>query len=146
MEPTIPENGQYAIFDRFSYRIKDKPFCKGDVVIAVCPTDPNRRICKRIEGVEKDIVCVSHHHHPFPLVTEVPAGHVYLCGDNPGNSTDSRNYGPVPTDLLLGKLLWRFNADSLRFEGIPDKPQVEKDPYQLMLEQRAVAEFHASRA
>ena len=34
---------------------------------------------------------------------QVPAGHVWLQGDNPINSTDSRHYGPVPYALLRGR-------------------------------------------
>ena len=34
---------------------------------------------------------------------QVPAGHVWLQGDNTLNSTDSRHYGPVPYALLKGR-------------------------------------------
>lgn len=34
---------------------------------------------------------------------QVPAGHVWLQGDNTLNSTDSRHYGPVPYALVNGK-------------------------------------------
>jgi Signal peptidase, peptidase S26 len=38
----------------------------------------------------------------------VPKGHVWVEGDNPLLSIDSRHYGPVPLELLEGKLLWRL--------------------------------------
>jgi signal peptidase I len=38
---------------------------------------------------------------PFPTVT-VPAGEAFLLGDNRPDSADSRNYGPVPLDRLIG--------------------------------------------
>lgn len=37
----------------------------------------------------------------------VPLGHVWLAGDNMGNSTDSRHYGPVPLGMVRGKVLAR---------------------------------------
>ena len=36
--------------------------------------------------------------------TKVPKGHVYLLGDNRGESSDSRIYGPVPVENLTGRV------------------------------------------
>lgn len=38
----------------------------------------------------------------------VPAGHVYVLGDNRALSADSRLYGPVPLDALNGRVLVRI--------------------------------------
>lgn len=38
----------------------------------------------------------------------VPEGHVWLEGDNPLLSVDSRHYGPVPVAYLEGHLVWRL--------------------------------------
>ena len=38
----------------------------------------------------------------------VPAGHVWLQGDNRNDSADSRNYGPVPLALVRGRVLTRI--------------------------------------
>lgn len=39
------------------------------------------------------------------LYITVPAGHVWLAGDNISNSTDSRHYGPVPMGCLRSKIV-----------------------------------------
>ena len=41
---------------------------------------------------------------------QVPEGHVWLQGDNTLNSTDSRNYGPVPYALLKGRAFLRLRV------------------------------------
>lgn len=42
--------------------------------------------------------------HP-PWGVRIPSGHVWLEGDNPYNSTDSREYGPVPASLIVGRVV-----------------------------------------
>lgn len=37
----------------------------------------------------------------------VPNGEVFLLGDNRGNSVDSRYWGTIPLDDILGKVKWR---------------------------------------
>ncbi len=38
----------------------------------------------------------------------VPAGEVYVCGDNRLNSLDSRSFGPIDADTIVGKMTARI--------------------------------------
>ncbi|XP_062869218.1 mitochondrial inner membrane protease subunit 1 [Trichomycterus rosablanca] len=104
MEPTITSH-DVVFSERISrhlYRIQ-----KGDVVIAKSLFDPNMNICKRVIGLEGDKVCTSGPSDSFKTHTFVPRGHVWLEGDNLGNSTDSRSYGPVPYALIRGRVWYK---------------------------------------
>ena len=50
----------------------------------------------------------------------VPSGHIWLEGDNSINSADSKNYGPVPASLVVGKVwmrLWPLWGNSVIVRG-----------------------------
>ena len=79
------------------------PLQHGDVVIVKHPLREGQTICKRIRALPGDKVWVYGQVRP----TIIPDGHVWLEGDNPRNSTDSRDYGPVPGALILGRALLR---------------------------------------
>jgi signal peptidase I len=38
----------------------------------------------------------------------VPNGQVFVCGDNRGNSLDSRSFGPIDNKDIIGKLVFRL--------------------------------------
>lgn len=40
----------------------------------------------------------------FPRATKIPAGHWFVLGDNRGESEDSRFWGPVPTQWIIGRV------------------------------------------
>jgi signal peptidase I len=104
------------------------PLAVGDVVVV---QHPHRRgtVCKRVLGLPGDQVLLyrtqrSHphqHHHPdqHNMLT-VPDGHVWLEGDNPNNSAESRSYGPVPAALIQGRVLariWPLRGEAVMLRG-----------------------------
>jgi inner membrane protease subunit 1 len=60
----------------------------GDLVAVRDPRMPARVLVKRVASTDR-------------------AG-VTVAGDNPGASTDSRHFGPVPRRLVLGRVVYRY--------------------------------------
>ncbi|MEB3247477.1 MAG: nickel-type superoxide dismutase maturation protease [Synechococcus sp.] len=60
----------------------------GDVVVAWHPTASGRRLIKRLIRID--------------------ASGLWLEGDNPDASTDSRQLGPLPVNLLIGVVVARI--------------------------------------
>ena len=110
MLPTFDETGDVVFYDVFHYKMRGKRYEVGDVVIAVCPYDNTRTVCKRVRALEGQTIAVQHPLVPYPQVCTIPKGHVWLAGDNNMNSTDSRSYGPVPVGLLQGRVFVKFKA------------------------------------
>ena len=129
MEPTLIA-GDMIIVDQEFYDHKE--ILHGDVVAFLYPKDPNSLYIKRIIGLPVDVVSIKNkkvyiNGHKFPddsyanfnSVTlsgnvsprdnfgsvHVPAGQYFVLGDNRDNSSDSRYWGFVKQDLIIGKAL-----------------------------------------
>ena len=101
MKPTMNESGDVLLVDKtcnapwpFTGRIST-----GDIVVARSPINAKTLICKRVKAME------GERNRQGRLMT---AGQVWLEGDNPLNSTDSRDYGPVPEALIEGRVFFRL--------------------------------------
>lgn len=81
MTPTLVE-GDEVLVDPHAYR-RRRPRV-GDVVLFVHPHQGDVRALKR--------------------VAEVREAGLWLLGDHPGSSTDSRSYGAVPDARILGRV------------------------------------------
>lgn len=124
MQPTL-RNGQTCLLNRWIYLVRQPRY--GDVVVLRDPTDQGLAV-KRIVGVagdeielrDGDVIRNSQRlkenflqpdipTYPAPRlrhqVLKCPPGKFIVMGDNRMNSTDSRNYGPVSRDNILGLIV-----------------------------------------
>lgn len=124
MMPTMAENGELLVIDKLSYCIREPR--RGEVVIASSVSDPDRDVCKRVVAVVRngsivaridtdgrqagDRVTVPNQWGLRRRTVIVPPGSVWLEGDNASNSSDSRNYGPVPIAMVQGRIIQRVRA------------------------------------
>jgi signal peptidase I len=59
---------------------------------------------------------------------DVPSNHIWLEGDNPLFSVDSRHYGPIPKDSIRGRIVTKiWPMDKKRITGNRPKPLTEKE-------------------
>ncbi len=55
----------------------------------------------------KTMVVLSHDgQEKVKRVSQVKTGKVYVLGDNPASSLDSRSFGWLPTEHITGKVIW----------------------------------------
>lgn len=57
-----------------------------------------------LHGMEEE----TSHQEPRTSIVTVPRGHLWIEGDNVQNSSDSRNYGPVPIGLVKSRAVCRL--------------------------------------
>lgn len=127
MDPTF-HNGDYLIVDQLSYRLKGPE--RGDVVIFRFPQNPSQFFIKRIIGLPGETVVlddgasvIQSNEYPGGFTLKEPYvrinsndiktvslgdGEYFVMGDNRGASFDSRSWGALPEDLLVGRALVRL--------------------------------------
>lgn len=100
MEPTLM-NRQLILVNLIAYRIETPK--RGDVVIIQHDSRANIRIVKRIYGIPGDTVKIAR---ADILLKE---GEYYILGDNQDHSTDSRVFGLVRKEQIIGKVVISSN-------------------------------------
>lgn len=133
MEPNF-ENGDYLIIDELSYRLSDPQ--RGDVVVFKYPYNPSQRYIKRIIGlpgekveVKNGAVIISSEDGsqildekeylsqeistPGTANVLLDQNEYFVLGDNRPVSSDSRTWGILPKENIIGKVFlraWPVNA------------------------------------
>lgn len=125
MSPTFHDGGRVIL--NGAYRFQSAHF--GDVVVFNPPYASDKPYIKRVIGLPGDTIDIRDgvvyrngealdegyingasttcFHVPHCTLT-VPEGMVYVLGDNRPNSSDSRVFGPVSKDAILGEVLFSF--------------------------------------
>jgi len=98
---------------------------RGDVVVFRLPQDPSRDFIKRIIGEPGDVVeirmgtvyinglpldepYITHKSNDTYGPLQVPKGYYFVLGDNRGSSSDSRAWGPVPEENIIGQAWFSY--------------------------------------
>ncbi len=127
MDPTF-HNGQYLIVDELTYHFKAPE--RGSVLIFRYPKDPSKYFIKRIIGLPGETVSLnqgevtiinSEHPEGFKLLEPyvkfekidtktytLGTGEYFVMGDNRYGSSDSRVWGAVPKENIIGRPIIRF--------------------------------------
>ena len=126
MEPTFYD-GQYLIIDEISYRFQ--PIKRGDVVVFRYPFNPREYYIKRVIGLPGETVEVVGggviiYNDQYPngkvlneeeylppnektlgnLKVTLGEGEYFVLGDNRSASSDSRKWGVLPEEDIIGKV------------------------------------------
>jgi signal peptidase I len=135
MVPTFQDQ-QYILVDKAAYLFHAPQ--RGDVIVFAYPVDPTQDFIKRVVGlpgdhlqvmqdgsvlvngveIQEDYTAVST--DPYaPTDTIVCANHFFVLGDNRGDSSDSRAWGLVPRENIIGKaslIYWPIGS----FHAVPN--------------------------
>jgi len=127
MDPTF-ESGDYLIVDEASYYFKEPE--RGSVLVFKYPRNPRKSFIKRVIGLPGETISISdgqvtiiNSKHPDGFLLDEPYveftkedssiytledSEYFVLGDNRRFSADSRIWGPVPEENIIGRPVIRF--------------------------------------
>ena len=138
MEPNFV-SGDYILVNEISFRFNDP--ARGEVIIFKNPQDKSHYFIKRIIGLPGETIEIKNkkikiYNTEFPggkiieedyIIDEETEGNLrvllkeeeyFVLGDNRGHSSDSRNWGSVPRNNIIGKA-WISISSSVGVSVIP---------------------------
>lgn len=127
MHPTF-ETGDYLIIDQLTYRFEDPK--RGDVIVFRYPNDPSVFYIKRVIGLPGETVHIDKgktsvtrvdgsmltldesyvvaEDATYTLERSLGPDQYFVMGDNRPKSSDSRAWGPLPKDDIMGRAYIRL--------------------------------------
>jgi len=127
MDPTFA-SGEYLIVDQISYHFNHPS--RGSVLIFKYPEDPSKYFIKRVIGLPSETVqihngnvTITNRDYPNGLLLDEPYiefpkkdsievsltdDEYFVMGDNRLGSSDSRAWGPVKSEYLIGRPVVRL--------------------------------------
>ncbi len=128
MEDTFHDK-EYLIVDQISYRFDDPK--RGDVIIFKYPKDPSKYFIKRVIAtpgetitIDGQQVTITNSEHPEGFILEEPYASIgnglggqvlslgtdeyFVMGDNRDHSSDSRVWGTLKKDEIVGRAFLRL--------------------------------------
>jgi signal peptidase I len=119
MEPNL-HDGEFVIVNRLAYSRHEPE--RGDIIVFHSPRNEDKRFIKRVIGLPGDLI-VFEEGTVFingitldePYIKEVPTyasnqwnvgpDEVFVLGDNRDDSRDSRSWGNLPQEKIIGKAI-----------------------------------------
>jgi signal peptidase I len=152
MEPNL-HNQELILVDKWTYLFH--PPARGDVVVFVAPPNPSLDYVKRVIGLPGDVITIktttvyvngkalsepyvlpSNQGNPFGSFKNriIPPNTYFVLGDNRNGSSDSRDWGCVPRQNVIGRaalVYWPLGQDNdgllpneaSVYQGIPAPPK-----------------------
>ena len=135
------QDGEYLLTEKVSYRLHEPK--RGDVVVFTAPPTRRQEYIKRITGVpgdriqvgggkvsvndklleenylQKDFTTDTGHFLQAGREYTLASGEYFVFGDNRGNSSDSRDFGPIKKSDIVGKA-WVVYWPPSRALVVPD--------------------------
>jgi signal peptidase I len=138
MEPNLHDQ-ELILVDKWTYLFRTP--ARGDIVVFVAPPQPSQDYIKRVIGIPGDTITIQNttvivdgvtlnetyinpnnqgNMYNYKLIHNmvVPPNDYFVLGDNRANSSDSRDWGFVPRQNIIGRaalVYWPLQQDNNGF-------------------------------